>query len=213
MDGVTVVVEAATATGSAAVFRDGHLVAEREIAMRGITEERLMPAVVACLEAVDVPPGATTALRRVVCGAGPGSFTSLRIAAGIAKGLCAGAARPLYAVSSLALAVPALAPGRFVVTLDALRGEWYAAVFDWDGTRVQQREPPHRCSTDAVAALAAAHTAAIVEAAPRAGLAAPLLADALAAGPVDLGAWEPAYGRLAEAQVKWEAAHDRPLAR
>ena len=27
----------------------------------------------------------------------------------------------------------------------------------------------------------------------------------------DLAAWEPAYGRLAEAQVKWEAAHGRSL--
>jgi tRNA threonylcarbamoyladenosine biosynthesis protein TsaB len=30
-------------------------------------------------------------------------------------------------------------------------------------------------------------------------------------GPVDLERWEPSYGRLAEAQVKWEAAHGRPL--
>ena len=29
---------------------------------------------------------------------------------------------------------------------------------------------------------------------------------------VSLEAWEPDYGRLAEAQVKWEAAHGRPLA-
>jgi tRNA threonylcarbamoyladenosine biosynthesis protein TsaB len=28
---------------------------------------------------------------------------------------------------------------------------------------------------------------------------------------VDLATWEPAYGRLAEAQVKWEAAHGRAL--
>ena len=28
---------------------------------------------------------------------------------------------------------------------------------------------------------------------------------------VDLDRWEPDYGRLAEAQVKWEAAHGRPL--
>jgi tRNA threonylcarbamoyladenosine biosynthesis protein TsaB len=30
---------------------------------------------------------------------------------------------------------------------------------------------------------------------------------------VDLESWEPDYGRLAEAQVKWEAAHGRPLQR
>lgn len=28
---------------------------------------------------------------------------------------------------------------------------------------------------------------------------------------VDLASWEPSYGRLAEAQVKWEATHGRPL--
>jgi hypothetical protein len=29
--------------------------------------------------------------------------------------------------------------------------------------------------------------------------------------PVELSSWEPDYGRLAEAQVKWEAAHGRAL--
>ena len=32
-----------------------------------------------------------------------------------------------------------------------------------------------------------------------------------ASGAVDLARWEPSYGRLAEAQVKWEAAHGRAL--
>jgi tRNA threonylcarbamoyladenosine biosynthesis protein TsaB len=30
-------------------------------------------------------------------------------------------------------------------------------------------------------------------------------------GPVDIGRWEPSYGRLAEAQVRWETAHGKPL--
>jgi tRNA threonylcarbamoyladenosine biosynthesis protein TsaB len=29
--------------------------------------------------------------------------------------------------------------------------------------------------------------------------------------PVDISGWEPDYGRLAEAQVRWEAEHGRPL--
>ncbi len=37
------------------------------------------------------------------------------------------------------------------------------------------------------------------------------LAHWLALPPVSLAAWEPDYGRLAEAQVKWEQAHGRPL--
>jgi hypothetical protein len=32
-------------------------------------------------------------------------------------------------------------------------------------------------------------------------------------GPVDLGRWEPDYGRLAEAQRRWEATHGRALPR
>jgi tRNA threonylcarbamoyladenosine biosynthesis protein TsaB len=39
-----------------------------------------------------------------------------------------------------------------------------------------------------------------------------MLDQIIADGPCDLNTWEPAYGRLAEAQVKWEAAHGRPLA-
>ena len=31
------------------------------------------------------------------------------------------------------------------------------------------------------------------------------------AAAAELAAWEPSYGRLAEAQVKWEAEHGRPL--
>jgi tRNA threonylcarbamoyladenosine biosynthesis protein TsaB len=30
-------------------------------------------------------------------------------------------------------------------------------------------------------------------------------------GPVAVDSWEPAYGRLAEAQVQWEARHGTPL--
>jgi len=32
-------------------------------------------------------------------------------------------------------------------------------------------------------------------------------------GPVNLAAWEPIYGRMAEAQVRWEAEHGRALPR
>jgi tRNA threonylcarbamoyladenosine biosynthesis protein TsaB len=48
-------------------------------------------------------------------------------------------------------------------------------------------------------------------ASPRAAGAAALLDAILRGGPVTLDTWEPAYGRLAEAQVKWEAAHGRAL--
>jgi tRNA threonylcarbamoyladenosine biosynthesis protein TsaB len=46
---------------------------------------------------------------------------------------------------------------------------------------------------------------------PRATAAVMILDRIFARGPVDPETWQPQYGRLAEAQVKWESAHGRPL--
>src|ERR1019366_10357913 len=110
------------------------LVAEGEAVMRGEQEERLMPAVVSTLGEAGCSVRDVT---RVICGAGPGSFTSLRIAGAIAKGIVmGGGARVdgLFAVSSLALIVAGLSdqlePGRWLALLDAMRGERYAALYE-----------------------------------------------------------------------------------
>ncbi len=214
--GLTLALDASTAQGTVAVLRDGVVVAVREAMMRGEHEERLMPAVLAVLAEVGAVP---RDVARVACGAGPGSFTSLRIAAGIAKGIAHGAGVPLYAVSSLALVVagaePALPDGPYLAALDAMRGERYAQ-------RVEMRADGS-VRTDGEQALATIEQLAAtglpvvgpmepLPLMPHARGVARLLAACLAAGPVDLDGWEPSYGRLAEAQVKWEAAHGRPLA-
>src|SRR4051794_36770667 len=115
LSGATLALDAATYEGSVAVLLGGEVLAERTVAMRGEREERLMPAVAAALAESGVAPGD---LARVVCGEGPGSFTSLRIAASLAKGIAGGVGAPLLAVPSLALVVagarPALGPGRYV---------------------------------------------------------------------------------------------------
>jgi len=68
--------------------------------MKGAEHERLMPAIASALThaCVDID-----AVGRVVCGAGPGSFTSLRIAGAIAKGIASGVGVPLFALPSMAL--------------------------------------------------------------------------------------------------------------
>jgi hypothetical protein len=38
-----------------------------------------------------------------------------------------------------------------------------------------------------------------------------MLESIVSGGECDIDTWEPQYGRLAEAQVKWEAAHGRKL--
>jgi tRNA threonylcarbamoyladenosine biosynthesis protein TsaB len=138
----------------------------------------------------------------------------------IAKGLCEGARIPLFGVPSLAL-IPtggAAAPGRYLATLDALRGERYAALVTIDAAGdVAAHEPLGLLDAPALAARAEALGATRIgpdeaqAAMPHARGVARCTAFIAAGGPVDLAGWEPVYGRLAEAQVKWEAAHGRAL--
>jgi hypothetical protein len=50
-----------------------------------------------------------------------------------------------------------------------------------------------------------------IDAHPHARGVGPILDWIVQLGPVDLASWEPDYGRLAEAQVRWEATHGRKL--
>jgi len=162
-------------------------------------------------------------IERVVCGAGPGSFTSLRIAASIAKGIALASGAPLIPVSSLALLVASHEPqtaGRFLATVDAMRGESYVQEFDVDVAgnvqAIGEIGVIPTATVDQVADSAGAmplgpsrHAGELVVPHARAVARITKLLDATK--PADLAAWEPRYGRLAEAQVKWEAEHGRPL--
>ena len=214
---LTLAIDAATYEGSVAVLRGPEVLAERSIAMRGAHEERLMPAVAATLADAGVAPAA---LARIVCGAGPGSFTSLRIAGAIAKGLASGLARPLHAVSSLALMVAAdrRAPGRYAAVLGAMRGELFVQRVSVDASgRVATEGAVQIIASDALDELREEEDLRVVgpgmqiDAVPHARGVARLAPGAGLTSPVDLVAWEPRYGRVAEAQARWEAAHGRPL--
>jgi tRNA threonylcarbamoyladenosine biosynthesis protein TsaB len=217
---ITLVIDASTYDGDVAVVDGTRVLAERRTVMRDALHERLMPAVA---EALDAAGADITRLDRLVCGAGPGSFTSLRIAASIAKGIAMATDTPLYAISSLALLVGGadLKPGRYLAALDALRGEFYVALYEVDDSRaIVTLEAARRIAADQLEPLAISVGGAIVtpsdvpgalRASPRARAATRLVDAIEQGGCVDVSAWEPAYGRLAEAQVKWEAAHGVPL--
>lgn len=216
---IALVLDAATYSASIAVLDGDSLRASTRVEMRGADEERLLPAVAALLEEAGIR--SITALDRITCGAGPGSFTSLRIAASIAKGLAFGGNVPLHAVSSLGLIVAGSAatraPGRYVAAIDALRGEHYAAVCAVDaGGQVTTVGAVERWPSDELRLRAAAVGPLVgpgleIDALPEAASIRRIESHAAGRGPVDLAAWEPDYGRLAEAQVKWEAAHGRAL--
>lgn len=220
MDGVSLVMDAAAGAGTLALLRGETLLAERSVVMKSEREERFLPAVIALLDEAGVP---LHGCLRLVCGAGPGSFTSLRVVAAAAKGLAMGAGIPLFVVPSLALIVGAeertCAPGsRWLATLDAMREERYIALLTIGAYGAMERYESLGLTPSAEIATLAARLGATpigpdegVAVPPHARGAARALEMIAAVGPVDLATWEPVYGRLAEAQVKWEAAQGRPL--
>jgi len=215
---IALTIEASTYTGSVALIRDGAVLAERETAMRGEREERLMPAVAEALAAAGIAPNA---IHRVVCGGGPGSFTSLRIAGAIAKGLALAAGVSLHPMSSLLLIVagarPELAPGHYVAALDAMRGDVFASAFAVTADAIAAESSTTIVPRTALDAFARMHSARLIGPAealsvsPHARGAAVLGTLVAWPAPADLATWEPEYGRLAEAQVRWEAVHGRAL--
>ena len=63
-------------------------------------------------------------------GAGPGSFTGLRIACGIAQGLAYATERPIAAISTLKAIAQRVNHNKVVVALDARMGEIYHAAYE-----------------------------------------------------------------------------------
>jgi tRNA threonylcarbamoyladenosine biosynthesis protein TsaB len=222
----TLALDGSTYEGSVALLRESAVIAERTVQAedggtpRAGRGERLMPAIAECLESTGV---SRKEIARIVCGAGPGSFTSLRVAGSIAKGLADGLGIELFAVSSLTLAVsgarPPVPPGEYLSVLDAMRGEYFAAriILPVTGVAIQS-EPAMLISAEQLQHVSARQSGVRIvgpdqdiDARPHARGVAPILASIIDSGPVDLASWEPDYGRLAEAQVRWEAAHGRPL--
>jgi tRNA threonylcarbamoyladenosine biosynthesis protein TsaB len=224
-DSYTLAIDGSTYEGSVSLIRGSKVVAERTLkdddggAPRSGRGERLMPAIAECLRDGGVKRGE---IGRIVCGAGPGSFTSLRVAGSVAKGLAAGYGVELFGVSSLLLTVAAAQPplpsGEYLSVLDAMRGEFYLARILLQRGAAREKGPAQIVSADELTETRAReHELRIIgpgqeiDARPHARGVAQLLDVILKAGPVDLAAWEPEYGRLAEAQVRWEATHGRKL--
>ncbi len=124
--------ETATRVCSVAVVESGRIVAEQMWDAGMQHAERLLPMASDLLAHLG---WRTEDLDGVGVGAGPGSFTGVRIGMATAKGLCLGADLPLVCVPTLAaLAYPVGFAGMPVCAmLDARRDEVYAAVYAFEG--------------------------------------------------------------------------------
>lgn len=130
--------DSATLTAGIAIVDDTRVLAEARHDQSGRTADLLVTLDATCKRAGVAP----TELDAIAVGAGPGSFTGLRIGMATAKGIAFAADRPLWAVSSLAalamdgathLANEQLFPyldGLVVAVLDARRGEVFAGCYE-----------------------------------------------------------------------------------
>jgi tRNA threonylcarbamoyladenosine biosynthesis protein TsaB len=123
-------IDTATSTAGIALVDDDRVLGEARHDTSARGADLLVAIDRVCRDAGVAP----RALDAIAVGAGPGSFTGLRIGMATAKGIAFAAGRPLWAVSSLAaLADDArreIDDGRVIcAVLDARRGEVFAGCF------------------------------------------------------------------------------------
>lgn len=130
-------IETSTEWCSVALWRDGELagIEERAGHRHG---ELALPMLERLLSAARLD---AAALDAVAFGAGPGSFTGLRIACGIAQGLAFARSLPVLAVSSLEAMAEECGTPRVVACLDARMGEVYYSALEKRGARWEEVIP------------------------------------------------------------------------
>lgn len=131
---------------SVALWRDGEVVS-REVAAGQRHSELLLPMVDELLAGQGLTVRNVGA---VAFGAGPGSFTGLRIACGVAQGIAFGAGLPVVGVSTLLALAEAAEADRVVCCLDARMGEVYHAAYERLAGSWNTVHEPALCSPSAV---------------------------------------------------------------
>jgi tRNA threonylcarbamoyladenosine biosynthesis protein TsaB len=130
---IVLALDTATGACSAAVTRDGDMLAALSEPMTRGHQERLAPLVQEVMAKAGL---AFAEIDRIGVTVGPGSFTGLRVGLAFAKGLGLALARPCIGVGALeALAASDPGPGLTAAVIDAKRGQVYLQVFQ-DGAPV-----------------------------------------------------------------------------
>ena len=191
-----------------------------EEVMTGVRQHarEVVPAMARLLNQAGRSPGEVNG---IVISDGPGSFTGLRIGATVAKALAHVYRLPLRTASALsviargawresAVGASAGCDQRILAVTDALRGESFAALYRIGAGELEAIRPPAVVTPEALAGWPPADLRAGTL--PLASTLLDLLEVDGGTFPVhDMETWEPEYGRPAEAQARWEAAHGRPL--
>jgi tRNA threonylcarbamoyladenosine biosynthesis protein TsaB len=127
--------ETSTDWCSVALWIDGEIAGVEERA--GHTHsERVLPMLERLAAAAGI---AIPALDAVAFGAGPGSFTGLRVACGVAQGLAFARDLPVIGISTLEAMAEETGAARVIACLDARMHEVYYSALERDSTRAGAR--------------------------------------------------------------------------
>jgi tRNA threonylcarbamoyladenosine biosynthesis protein TsaB len=226
-------IDTATERASIALGGPGLEALEETIAGARRHAAELLPAIQSLLQRGNVTLDDVSG---VVLSDGPGSFTGLRVGASVAKALVQARRCPLWIAPSLLVRAAGVKQNDDLVlaVANALRGEVYAAAYRFLPDRIMVELPPSVRRPDdlitsplrptvvvgdappeIIGALERWSGSAVItapEGSPRATKLLDLVGQAGGAVLVEqVDAWEPVYGRPAEAQARWEIAHGRPL--
>ena len=231
---LSLALDTVTDTGSVAVGEPGSIAAEVLVGRRRHAAA-LVPAID---QALGLAGQSLGSLQQIIVADGPGSFTGLRIGFATVQGLVRQRSDLVVmtapSLMSAAVLASRLVDGPVAALYDALRGEVFAAVYHFRDRTVETLIAPRLATvselgeSDIRPIVAVGDGAEVYAEAVRAWTGrdpvAPPAGGPRAAGLIELAAvsgalrrvddvttWEPNYGRLAEAQVRWERAHGKPL--
>lgn len=130
--------ETSTEHCSVALWRGGGVTSRCELAVQKHSE-----MVIAMVDALLKDAGFTIRdMGGIVFGKGPGSFTGVRIACGVAQGLALGIDRKVVGICTLEALAEASGKNKVIAALDARMGELYLAAYEkTDGGWMTVAEP------------------------------------------------------------------------
>jgi tRNA threonylcarbamoyladenosine biosynthesis protein TsaB len=129
--------ETSTDWCSVALWLDGEVAGIEERAGHGHSE-RVLPMLDRLAAAAGI---ALKELDAVAYGAGPGAFTGLRIACGVAQGIALARGIPVIGISTLEAMAEETGAARVVACLDARMGEVYYSAMEKSGARWRENLP------------------------------------------------------------------------
>ena len=130
-------VDSSGTVATAAVYASGIIKASSQVNNKLTHSQTLLPMIERVMSEAGVKPDELDA---VAVGAGPGSFTGLRIGAATVKGLCLAIDKPVIPISSLEIIARNLYNCRTKICpiMDARRNQVYTAVYDGDMNVITQ---------------------------------------------------------------------------